>query len=188
MRYPGYKNNMGTNPRILSIVLLFYLLLMTMAIPVSGDNEFSNIHIREDGWFIKEIGYDHPFEKYDVFWAKVNVTSGGPVDVYFMKCSEANKLRNGTSFKADVNKERVNKTSFEWEKDETGKYCIVVENIDNARENDAVPSETVYADITFGHGDEGHERAMWLIWVYGGIIGLLIIISTVVWYVWYTSR
>lgn len=188
MRVCRLKETFGAPARILFIGLYIYFILIIIIPPVSADNEFENVYIAEDTWFVKQIGYDDPFNKYDVFWAEVNVTSGGPLDVYVLKCSEAEKLKNGTSFKAEVSKERVNITDLKWEKDKTGEFAIVVENMDNARENDAVPTGGAYAHIRFGNGNEGHERTMWLIWVVGGIIGLVIIASTVIWVVWYNSQ
>ena len=87
------------------------------------------------------------FQKYDIYTANVVVEEGGPVDVYLMTMSEYKKMEANESFKAVVAKEGITETKFSYENPENDqKYILVVDNSDNGRSGDTIPTGYVHFD------------------------------------------
>lgn len=78
-------------------------------------------------------------------------------DIYIMTWPEVKRLQANETFKAQVYKERINNVTFKWHQPDDKTYYLVIDNMDNARPDDAAPySEIVYSleyveKSNFGH-------------------------------------
>ena len=114
-----------------------------------------------------------PYQKHDKAYATVDFGSNYG-DVYIMKCNEHYKLEAGDPFKYGAAKENVTgKVKIEHVKqdyrDEV--YCLVVDNSDNARPNDAVPPQYIDVSATF-NWDDGH-----MTWFYYKFILIVVVVG-----------
>ncbi len=122
------------------------------------------------------------FEKYDNVNVTITIQHGGPLDIYIMKCTEFDDhYDKNESFKAAVSKQNVNGTvELKWEKDDTSIYCFVVDNWDNARNDDAIPSEDAKISYWYEIDNNSHARTLRLITLTGVVIGVIIIAVTAI--------
>lgn len=162
------------------IVLVFTIIFISIELPkTNAQRDRGALYGEIDGMEIFDPDLPLGFRKYDRITVDVNITSGGPADIYLLKESEYKKLEENLSFKATVSKERANHTKFKWEKLDDKTYYLVIDNMDNAHTNDAIPTDLTYnytADIEERH----HDVEMRHILIAGVIIALVIIIITIV--------
>ena len=156
--------------RIVAILVIIHFMAIIVVPCGSGDlveDGSSNIG-KDDYWraAIASPDYLIPFEEYDRITVDINVTSGGPVDVYILRSDEYEKFQKNESFKAEFSRERVNKTSFRWEKDSDYPYMyLVVDNTDNAHTNDAVPDSDVQFEYSYYITERHHDVEMQQFWM-----------------------
>lgn len=165
----------------ISIILVLFLFIVCTGIPKANAQREKGVEYEGiDGMKIVDPDLAAGFRKYDRITVEVNITSGGPVDIYLLKESEYKKLEENVSFKASISKEHVNHTRFKWEKPDDKTYYLVIDNKDNAHTNDAVPiSDVTYnytADIEERHNDVIRKHMV----IVGVIIAIVIIIVTIV--------
>jgi len=183
-RYTMLRSRPHRRFRILPFLLALYLIVMSTGFPAVSARSYKTLEYGDSqSWAIAPPDSGNRFRKWDIITVDVNVTSGGPIDVYFMKTSEYDKLQANESFKTVVSKQGVNKTSFEWKKDddEDEYYVLAIDNRDNARSNDAIPT----SDIEYNFEtevDERHQQVILrMIWLSGAAVGVLIVVAAYIW-------
>ena len=174
----------GRSFRFLPLLLAVYFLLATTILPLASagyvkDEGTSTQEV--DDVFIRQIGGpDMPsgeFEKFDNLVIKVNLTFGSAVDVYLMACSEYDEhYRENLSFKTIRSRQNVTgNVTIKWQKDDEKIYCMVVDNKDNAREDDAVPEGRVGFQYYLETDNNSHKRHLWVITMVGVVVGAAIL-------------
>lgn len=118
------------------------------------------------------------FREYDIVAVEVNVISGGPIDVYLMEADEYDRMQEGKSFKTVISQQNVNKTSFEWEKDDDEQYVVGFDNSDNARSGDAVPRSSVYLEFKIDIDERHQDMKIRRIWYITGAVAIAIVVVT----------
>ena len=162
---------------ILSLLLLLLVPLGTVTAQPPKDVE-SGSH---DGFLITDPDIAGGFREYDRIKVEVTVSSGGPVDVYIMSETEYLKYDGGWEFKPDVAKEKVVHTTFTFENPDGNEYYLVIDNKDNLRSNDAVPTANVNYNYTSPIEERHNDVVRMRIWIGGGIAaGIVIVISIIV--------
>ena len=175
------KKNYNLHVKSIFILLLLCFTIIFIGIPEANAVREKYLEYNEiDGMEIIDPDLAGGFRKYDRISVEVNITSGGPVDVYLLKESDYNKLVENVSFKASITKEKVNHTKFKWEKPDDKTYFLVIDNKDNAHPNDAVPTSNVNynysADIEERHNDVIRQNM-----IMGGVlVAIAIVIVTIV--------
>ena len=162
------------------VIIMMISLLLICPVPARGQNEKWVVFEDYDGMHITAPDIIE-FTRYDRINVEVTVTSGEPVDVYLLSEKEYQKYTEGEKFKTEIGKQRVNHTKFEWENPESGNYYLVIDNIDNIRDNDAVPYDEVTYTYTAPIEERHHEVIMIQKWIGGAIAAVLVIIIFVVW-------
>lgn len=165
--------------RILTIILILQFTLFGFLPLAEGDlvNDGSSSIDPGDHWraAIASPDYLIPFEEYDWITVEINVTSDRPVDVYILRSNEFERYQANESFRTEFSRERVNRTSFKWEKDSDYPYMyLLVDNSDNAHSNDAIPNGTAYLSYSYFITERNHEVTMRQFWMK---LGLIIIVS-----------
>jgi hypothetical protein len=121
------------------------------------------------------------YRKYDIYNVKITVTSGGPIDVYLVVLDEFEKMEDNKSFKAVVTKEGITNTKFEYENPEKDeRYLLIVDNSDNGRGGDTLPTSYVYYEIETSIDERHQDVTIRNIFIYAAIIGLAIIVIAIV--------
>lgn len=114
-----------------------------------------------------------PYQKHDKAYATVDFGNFRG-DVYIMKCNEFYNLEDGEPFKYAAAKENVTgkvKIEHVKEDDRYEVYCLVVDNMDNARSSDAVPTHYISVHASF-NWDDGHIK-----WYFYKLIAIGAVIS-----------
>lgn len=167
--------------RILTIIIILQFTLFGFLPMVEGDivNDGSTSIEPDDHWraAIASPDYIPPFKEYDRITVEINVTSEQGVDVYILRSDEFQKYQENESFKAEFSRERVNRTSFRWEKDSDYPYMyLLVDNSDNAHSNDAIPNGTAYISYSYFITERHQEVKMRQFWM---MLGVVVIISVI---------
>lgn len=173
-----------------TIILCLVFLAFFTAGSVSADK------ITETGVTIYEGGYESESlfglgmnEKIDV---SVTVTSptGGRVDVYILSYSEYTSDYPDGNFNPEVAKENVETTSFSFKSPDGQWYYLIIDNQDNSKANDAIPTADVTVDYdyddpisaTIEDFEEAAENAFFtgmLICVLGIVLVIVVIVVIV---------
>jgi hypothetical protein len=166
--------------RTSSVLIILSLLVLCVGFLISSAGA-ANIaeYGRIDAMEIVDPDLPAGFRKYDRITVEVNITQGGPGDVYLLKKSEYVKLNDNEPFKPAVAKERINHTKFTWEKPDDDTYYLVIDNQDNARGNDAIPYEDITYEYTAPIEERHNEVISQQIWMTGLIIAIIIIAATI---------
>ncbi len=109
--------------------------------------------------------------------------AGAKVDVYILTDTQYTNYQSGSSFTAKVAKEGVSSTDFSFKPSDMATYYLVIDNKDNAKTTDAVPTGDVTVDYeytdplsaTIGALEEAGETAFMLC-----ILGIVVIVIIVV--------
>ena len=128
-----------------------------------------------DGFLIVDPDIGAGFREYDRIQVEVTVSSGGPVDVYIMSEREYNKYNNGQDFKVEVAKEKVEHTAFMFENPDGSDYYLVIDNMDNNRGSDAVPTDNVYYNYSSPIEERHNDVIRKQMYMWGGIVAGIII-------------
>lgn len=116
-----------------------------------------------------------PYQEHDTAFVEADFGEAYG-DVYILKCNQVEPLKNGSAFKFASGKENVTgKVRIEHTKtdDENKVYCLVVDNMDNARPNDAVPNGYLGVDIKF-NWDDGHQT-----WFMYKMIAIVVVFAVI---------
>ena len=122
------------------------------------------------------------FEKFDNVDIRVTVISGGAIDIYLMSCSVySQKYQNSENFTTVASKQNFTGTAtLDWQKDnDDTSYCLVIDNWDNVRDNDALPNGTVKVKYSYDIDNNSHKRELFFISLIAGIICVILIAVTV---------
>jgi hypothetical protein len=133
-----------------------------------------------DGFLIVDPDIPAGFRQYDRIHVEVTVSSGGRVDVYIMSDREYNKYNDGKDFKVKVAKEKVEHTTFMFENPDGSDYYLVIDNMDNSRKSDAIPTDNVYYNYTSPIEERHNEVVTMQIYMWGGIAAGIIIVLTII--------
>lgn len=112
--------------RTTSVLIMLSLLVLCMGFQISNAGATRSAEYGEiDAMEIADPDLPLGFRKYDKITVEVNITQGGPGDVYLLKESEYEKLAANEPFKAAITRERINHTKFNWEKPDDSTYYLV---------------------------------------------------------------
>ncbi len=115
----------------------------------------------------------------EIFKIHFKVKEGDDVDIYLMVPYEFESYKKGENFSTLFMKENVRKVSNWVENDldghEDSPCYLVIDNKDNARENDAVPSDSVTYELEYMNVDENEITDQEIILICGFMAGFLIL-------------
>jgi hypothetical protein len=171
-----FMKNLG---KFIMVILCLMCAALLVTSVVSADK------VTEEDVVIPEDSYE------DVFWLlvyeddKVDVSvtvdspSGGLVDVYILSSSEWFDYPD-EPFTPELSKESVSTTSFTFTAPEAGSYYLIIDNVDNSRSNDAIPTGSVtvdyeYEDVLAEKVEEAFWTGMWIC-----IVGIIIIVVVII--------
>jgi hypothetical protein len=133
-----------------------------------------------DGFLITDPDIGAGFRQYDRIDVEVTVSSGGSVDVYIMSKRQYVNYDNGEDFKPKVAKEKVEHTTFTFENPDGGDYYLVIDNKDNNRKSDAVPTDNVFYNYTSPIEERHNEVVRNRMYMWGAIAAGIIIAFTII--------
>ncbi len=165
------------------LVVIALFILVAPSMQVAATKETRDWNVQEGSCSFHGLGHPYTldqFRDYDVVEVFVNVSYGGPIDVYLMKAREYNKMKDGEDFTAEVSKQNTNRTRFRWQKHSDILYVIGFDNMDNAKDNDAQPYTTAYIHFSIEIDERHQDMELWAIQQWGILAGAIIIVATVV--------
>ena len=166
---------------VMAICLVCLLLISVLGITVSGDTDLKDdpIEIKNNDYWTKQI--EELDQEYTI---RVNTSFDTPFDVYILDDKEIGKYKDNEKFKPEISKENINDTdyfTFEFS-DRSENWYLVVDNRDNANENDAYANSTITVYIKLERPDDDWiwQILVCSIPITGGIVLLVIIIWIIV--------
>ncbi len=146
--------------RLSFTIVILYLMVAALFISpfINADKiEKSNIEITEDNYVSEMlIGLD-PGEE---IWIDVSVKSpsDAPVDVYILTTNEYDWYRWNGSFTPTVSYENFTLIYFKFTGPGDHNYFLVIDNKDNSRSADAIPSGTIMVDYNYDDPYENQQK------------------------------
>jgi hypothetical protein len=165
----------------ISVIALLSLLLLPAPPAEAEEPRIKWIGMdSHDGMEVVDPDIALGFRKWDRLHVEVWVVSGGPVDVYMMNSKQYGKYADGGSFKAEVKKENTEHTKFTFENPDDSTWYLVIDNMDNARSGDAIPTSDVEYQYVADIEERHQEVELQQIYMTGAAVAAIIIIATVV--------
>jgi hypothetical protein len=158
-----------------SLVVIVLFIIFVVAIFVASWNrlpEKYEIRIEDEFLGMNETeSYSPKTYNNDYIRFSIQVTQGGPVDVYIIKGSEIAKYRDGEEFTSVLARENVTRADGELHVVTFASHVLFIDNQDNTRDSDAVPEGPVNYTLTYSvHDPHWWESInMWegMLWVIG---------------------
>jgi hypothetical protein len=171
------------------IVVIFFTTVLASASVSGQDDEKTS----KEGVFIGFGDYESEMfiglEEDEEIEVTVTVTSpvNGKVDVYILSSSEYHSRYPTKTFYPALAKENITTTTFTFECPDDQTYYLVIDNEDNARANDAVPTGSVTVDYEyddpFAATLKDIEEGFWAVWwmcIAGVVIAVVIVVVIIV--------
>lgn len=183
----GVLVNKNKNPKntILGIgaVTLVFILFLCWILPTSTTPEVYD----ED--FEDQYLYEDEHDTYRLYsnnndWVKfhISITLGAEVDVYILTSEEISDYNDGKDFHASYSKEKVTSQDGEYHMETGDTYFLVVDNLDNGRETDAVPKADVQYDLEYSVNEPHWWESTNMVYAMMWVVGLVFVICFLVMY------
>ena len=173
--------------QLVSIALLSLFLLSSLAFvpaPAAADN------IKRDGTIYYDSYERLSIGSYsDSYTGKVKVTTNASVDVYVLTSTYAYSYPE--SFTPTKSKEKTMSAEFSMTFKAGETYYVIIDNLDNSRSTDAIPSGDVTYDASYPNvldqlvDDVGWAATWCLIWI---ILIVVIIVVVVILIIYFVTR
>jgi hypothetical protein len=173
--------------------LLGILVFCIVTLGLFSAGTVSADQITKSGEVLYDGDYDYVWlwglSKDEKITVDVSVVSpaGAKIDVYILSQTEFNSYQSGESFTPKVTHEDISSASFKFKSPDSQVYYLVIDNMDNARSTDAVPTGEVTLDYEYTDPltaaieafEEAGETAF-MICIMGIVIIVVVIIVIVV--------
>lgn len=166
---------------IIVILCLMWVAMITTTVVSADKRTKEDVIIPEDDYVDESLLLLGEGDEIDV---SVTVTSpsGGLVDVYIISSSEWIDYPYDP-FTPEIAREGVTTTSFTFTVPELGSYYLIIDNENNSRASDTVPTGSVtvdyeYEDPSFEQIEEALELATWI--CIAGVIIIVVVIIVII--------
>jgi hypothetical protein len=168
--------------------LILCMIMIAMLMPTMASAE----KIKQNG----QIIYDGDYEEVNL-WAlaldakieiivKVVSPSDAKVDVYILSLTERSNYQNGVNFNPKVAYEDISSKTFNFKNTDGGDYYLIIDNMDNSKTTDAVPTGDVTVDYEYdnplsaiiGDVEDAVETAFWI--CIAGIVIIVVVIIVII--------
>lgn len=178
----------------MAIILFIFITTILSSTSISGQDDEKT---SKEGVFIGFGQYESEMllglEEDEEIEVTVTVTSPseGKVDVYILSSSEYHSRYPSKIFYPAVAWENITTTTFTFNCPDDQTYYLVIDNDDNARANDAVPTGSVTVDYEyddpFAATLKDIEEGFWAVWwmCIAGIIVAVVIVVLIIVFIFY---
>ncbi len=166
---------------IIVILCLMWVALITTTVVSADKRTKEDVLISEGDYVDESLLFLDTNDRIDVS-VTVNSPSGGLVDVYILSSSDWFDYPDDP-FSPEISREGVTTTSFTFTVPEIGSYYLIIDNVDNSRTSDTVPTDSVtvdyeYDDPSFEKIEEAFWTAAWF--CIAGVIAVVVIIVVII--------
>jgi len=147
----------------LTFALTMSLLLLSVLIALvpgsaadEHEGDHKNLAVHTDEYWAENIAYN---DSSDTFRISVEEVNGLSIDVYILSSGEFEKYKNELDFKASYFRENTSSTGkTDWTCPDDQYYYLVVDNRDNAHDDDAYANESVSVNVSWLNRTEKKEE------------------------------